>query len=98
MRVSLLRTGKGGVRIFILAVGGTRVDRRSSGKSWSWLSLSHSDLVLTKSPTILTIYILNNVPETASNLPKALMLSADWVRKGFAEGILWLDPQRDRHF
>ena len=36
--------------------------------------------------TIPTSYILNNVPETTSKLPNPLMLSADFVRKGLAEG------------
>jgi len=45
-----------------------------------------------------TIYILNSVLKTTSNLPKAPMLSADWVRKALAEGVLWADPRGDRYF
>jgi hypothetical protein len=41
-----------------------------------------------QSPTVLTMYTLDNVPKTTSNLPKALLLVADGVRKGSIGGTL----------
>jgi len=79
MRVSLLRTGKGESGLYSCCSAAPIRDQldRSSGKAES-LAFSITFGFITKYfPTIRTIYIPNNVPETASNLPKALMLSAD---------------------
>jgi len=59
-----------------------QLDRRSSGKSGVkafsiTFGFDTNKIIPDDSPAEGTIYILNNVPKTASTLPDALMLSAD---------------------
>ena len=83
MLIGRIRGNQGGS--LLLLFGDTirdQLDRRSSGKSGVkafsiTFGFATNKRIPDDSPAKATIYILNNVPKTASNLPKIPMLSAD---------------------
>ena len=73
---------KGEIGLLLLLFRGTYTRDEVQVKAGSRPSLSHAGLATSKiipddSLAERTLYILNNVPKTTSNLPKAPMLLAD---------------------